>query len=108
MINFKSILVFHKPPEGGLGPLPVIEHGQVDHVGQLVPRVGQPLPIIPHIEPNRLEPLGQSALAGNLGTIDTVSGHGAGSSVADVLDEGGKVVKTVVHCADVTGRKLES
>ena len=105
MINFKSILVFYKPPEGGLGPLPVIEHGQVDHVGQLVPRVGQPLPIIPHIEPNRLEPLGQSALAG---TIDTVSGHGAGSSVADVLDEGGKVVKTVVHCVDVTGRKLES
>ena len=77
-------------------------------MGQLVPRVGQPLPIIPHIEPNRLEPLGQSALAGNLGTIDTVSGHGAGSSVADVLDEAGKVVKTLVHCVDVTGRKLES
>jgi len=40
-----------------LGLLPFVEHGEVDDVGELIARVGQALPVIPHIETHRLEPL---------------------------------------------------
>ena len=94
-----------------LGLLPFVEHGEVDDVGELIARVGQALPVIPHIETHRLEPLRLFCrrLAAILRTISSSSDRQVRGGVVYILEDFVHVVETaMLFYADTVEKKLAS
>ena len=94
-----------------LGLLPFVEHGEVDDVGELIARVGQALPVIPHIETHRLEPLRLFCrrLAAILRTISSSSDRQVRGGVVYTLEDFVHVVETAMLVyADTVEKKLAS